>query len=131
MNDDLPEIFEHVHPRPAPARLRREVLSVVERELSRPRKPRWEQAFELGVAASLALGIGLNAWQWRGDLGWRNQVDTPRTDIANRQELVDAVASITDKATAEMLVDRLVSMRSGPPNAKYPIADDRTGSLKN
>lgn len=65
MTDDLPEIFERVKPAAAPTALRPRVLSAVERELSRRHKPAWERALELGVAATLALGIGLNAWQFQ------------------------------------------------------------------
>jgi hypothetical protein len=65
MTDELPEIFDQLAVPPAPPELRERVLSAVNRELTRRRKPLWERAFELSVAASLALGIGLNAWQWR------------------------------------------------------------------
>ena len=61
MNDELPEIFEQIPPRPAPPGLRERTLAAVERELKRPRKPRWECVLELSVAASFLLGIGLNA----------------------------------------------------------------------
>jgi len=110
MTDELPKIFDALKPPPASPELRERVLSAVNRELARRRKPAWERAFELGVAACLTLGIGLNAWQWRGDLGWQDEVDQTATEIAGRDELVEAVASITDKATAEMLVDRLVTV---------------------
>jgi hypothetical protein len=65
MNDELPDLFGDVAPRPAPADLRSGVLAVVGRELAGRRKPRWERLFELSAAASLALGVGLSAWVWR------------------------------------------------------------------
>ncbi len=67
MNDELPEIFEHVRPVAAPTALRGRVLEAVEKELAPRRKPAWERALELGVAACLALGVGLNAWQWQSE----------------------------------------------------------------
>ncbi len=125
MTDELPEIFDALKPPRAMPELRERVLSAVNRELARRRKPAWERAFELGVAACLALGIGLNAWQWRGDLGWQDEADQTATEIAGRDELVAAVASITDKATAEMLLERLVSARD------RSSADAHNGSIKN
>jgi hypothetical protein len=74
MTDELPEIFKQLPPQSAPPELRPRVLSAVERELARRKKPRWERAFELGVAACLALGVGLNAWQWRADVNSHERV---------------------------------------------------------
>jgi hypothetical protein len=127
MTDELPEIFDRLKPQPAPTELRPRVLSAVERELARRRKPRWERAFELGVAACLALGVGLNVVQWRSDAKRPAGAHGPPSAAA-REEFVDAVASIMDEATAKTLVDGLVSMRSRPVRA---VADDVNGSLKN
>jgi hypothetical protein len=71
MNDDLPEMFERVQPRRAPAELRVAVLAAVERELARPGKPRWERAFELAAAACFLVGVGLTAWQANSDNPWQ------------------------------------------------------------
>jgi hypothetical protein len=127
MTDELPEIFDRLKPQPAPPELRPRVLAAVERELTRRKKPRWERAFELGVAASLLVGVGLNVWQWRGDGHRQASVHGP-LPAAAREELVDAVASITDEATAKMLVDGLVSMRLHPDRA---VTGDANDSLKN
>jgi len=67
MTNELPEIFDHAKPQPAPPELRPRVLSAVERELARRKKPRWERALEWGVAACLALGVGLNLWQFSSE----------------------------------------------------------------
>lgn len=63
MTDELPKIFDELVPPPAPPELRLRVLAAVDREL-KGRKPRWERALELTVAASFVLGVGLNAWQF-------------------------------------------------------------------
>ena len=65
MTDERPKIFDQCTPQPAPAALRSPTLAADERELARRRTPRWERGFELAVAASLVLGIGLNTWLWR------------------------------------------------------------------
>lgn len=131
MTDELPEIFDHLKPQPAPPELRPRVLAAVERELIRRKKPRWERALELGVAASLVIGVGWNVLQWRADERWQSGVYGSLPAAAGQQDLVDAVASVTDEATARMLVDRLVSarLRRGTPN--HPMADDTNDSLKN
>ena len=128
MTDDLPEIFDRLKQPSAPPELRPRVLSAVERELIRRKKPRWERALELGVAASLVIGVGWNVLQWRADGRWPVRVDGPRPAAAGHQDLVDAVASVTDEATARMLVDRLVSMQLHPDRA---ITGDTKDSFKN
>ena len=128
MTDELPGIFDRLKQPSAPPELRPRVLSAVERELTRRRKPRWERALELGVAASLVIGVGWNALQWRADGRWPARVDGPRPAAAGRQDLIDAVASVTDEATAQRLVDRLVSMQLYPDRA---ITGDTKDSLKN
>ncbi len=60
MSDELPDVFRQVQPRRAPDELRQRVLAAVEPHLVRRKKPRWERTIELAVAASLALGVGLN-----------------------------------------------------------------------
>ena len=131
MTDELPEIFEHVKPPPAPPELRPRVMAAIERELTRRKKPRWERALELSVAACLAVGVGWNVLQWRADGRWHERAYPTPPVAAGRQDLVDAVASITDRRTAEMLVDRLVSARLRPPSPNHPLADDTNDALKN
>ena len=128
MNDELPEIFDRLKQPSAPSELRPRVLSAVERALARRKKPRWERALELGVAASLAIGVGWNVLQWRAEGHWQAGVTEPMPAAAGHQDLVDTVASITDEATARMLVDRLVSVRLHPDRA---VTGDTKGSLKN
>jgi len=128
MTDELPEIFDHVNPQPAPPKLRPRVLTAVERELARRKKPVWERALEVGVAASLVIGVGLNVWQWQADKRWQAGVHGPLPATAEHQDLIDVVASVTDEATAQMLVDRLVSVRLHPDRA---VTGDTNDSLKN
>ena len=59
------------------------MLAAVEQELSR-RKPRWERAVECSVAASLALGIGLNAWNAYSESKWLRGISGVR-----RQQMAD------------------------------------------
>lgn len=131
MTDELPEIFDHLQPPPAPPQLRPLVFAAVERELTRRKKPRWERAFELSVAACLAVGVGWNVLQWRADERWRSQIDRTSLAAEGRQDLVDAVASITDHATAQMLVDRLVSTRLGRRGADRPMPNDPNDATEN
>jgi hypothetical protein len=67
MSEDLPDFLQVPPASPAPPELRARVLTAVERELTRRRKPRWERAIEWGVAASLVLGVGLSVWRWEVD----------------------------------------------------------------
>ena len=83
ISNELTDEFARLTPRKAPVELRPRVLAVVNDELSasasinaapKRRKPRWERALELATAASLALGIGMHAWQSQHDAAWREQV---------------------------------------------------------
>jgi hypothetical protein len=121
MNDDLPEIFEHVHPRPAPARLRREVLSAVERELSRPRKPRWEQALELSAVACFLLGVGLTAWQWESEGPWQRLAAT-EPKAASGAWYADRPAFGDDRLAD--FVNRRLAARPPRHDAPPPFAAD-------
>lgn len=62
MNEDLPDFLPVPSSPSTSLELRARVLAAVERELKQRRKPRWERALEWSVAASLLLGVGLNAW---------------------------------------------------------------------
>lgn len=78
MDDFSNELDRRPRPMP-PAELRERVLSAVSRELAIPkrRKPLWERAAEIAVAASLVLGVGMNVWQWRADQAWNQRVFGP------------------------------------------------------
>jgi hypothetical protein len=104
MNDDLPEIFDRLQVLRAPAALRARVLSAVENELVPRKKPRWERALEVGVAACLAVGIGLNAYQWRLDSTWNGHGDSSRSAVADLDDLTEAVASVTGAEAARLIV---------------------------
>jgi hypothetical protein len=84
MNEELPEFFDDLRPRTAPVRLRREVLAAVDRELSRRRKPRWERALELAVAACFLVGVGLTAWQWKSEGPWQRLGTPPASSGGDR-----------------------------------------------
>ena len=92
MMDELPKIFAQCMPRPAPAELRAQTLAAVERELAQRRKPRWERALELAVAASLLLGVGLNVWLWQSDAARQINLAQHGPSTAAR-EVAQAVAS--------------------------------------
>jgi hypothetical protein len=106
MNDELPEVFRDVAPRGAPAELRAKTLAAVGRELSRRRKPRWERIVELSVAASLALGIGLNVWLVRSDEAWHARV-------VGVPGLPSGAAGRDLAAAGQSLGERLLSVWSG------------------
>jgi hypothetical protein len=115
MTDDLPEIFDRLDTPQPPAELRARVLAAVDRELTRRRKPRWERALELGVAASFVLGVGLNVWQVSAEpLG-----PTPSLAVANEEP-----ASLIEQLAAdEQVVDGRGTMTRrrvpGPFDAQY------------
>ena len=111
MNDDLPEIFEQIPPQPAPPSLRERTLASVERELKRPRKPRWERVLERSVAALLVIGVGLNA----GNYYFSNDVlpspaDESRSMFRSR-ELGDL--QIAEAVSKRMALFRQPNRRSG------------------
>jgi hypothetical protein len=64
MHDDLPEIFEQLKPPVAPPRLRPRVLSAVNSELAKRRKPRWERVLERAAVVLFVVGVGMNVWQF-------------------------------------------------------------------
>jgi hypothetical protein len=101
MNEDLPDFLQVPSASPAPPELRVRVLSAVERELTRRRKPRWERVLEWSVAASLALGIGLNVWRWQVDESPRGvQSDVARQSEGNVIELVGKAADVKSDRVA-------------------------------
>ncbi len=112
MSDELPEIFARLKPRPAPAKLRTQILAGVESHLTRRTKPRWERAIELAVAASVVLGIGLNVWQVQSAEAWQLRVFGPAPVPAPVTEVAGMAASVTDPATGKLIEERLLSVRS-------------------
>ncbi len=116
MNDELPDLFGDVAPRPAPAELRSGVLAAVGRELARPRKPRWERMMELAVAASLVLGIGWNVWLARSDATWRERVFGPGQQSAALAEVGGNVASAVEPPAEKTLGQRLSSVWLSKPD---------------
>jgi hypothetical protein len=128
MTDELPEIFDQIKPRPAPRELRGGVLAAVERELASRRKPVWERALEIGVAASLVLGIGLNVWQWRSGASWQQPVDRSSAEFALTRLQTGDVAS-SDADVDQLIHDRLVML--GPRRElQAPISQQYERLLK-
>jgi hypothetical protein len=107
MNDDLPEAFRRLTPLAAPSELRGRVLEAVERELNRPKKPRWERVFERSVAASLLIAAGLACWRTRAEEQWQARVYGPPTVPSAIAEVAQAVASVTDEQTGRWVQERL------------------------
>jgi hypothetical protein len=127
MNDEPPEIFARVTPRGAPAELRARVLSAVDGQLAdqscataglsssadrAPARPRWERILEIAVAASLLLGIGLNAWQWRSDVEPKSRFDDASPILAGISDLSETIALVTDQQTAQTFVEQYLAARS-------------------
>jgi hypothetical protein len=100
MTDERPKFFDRYTPRPAPVALRSQTLAAVDRELARRQKPRWERGFELAVAASLVLGVGLNVWLWRTD-ETRQMELAQRAPSAAAREVARAVASAAGPAAGQ------------------------------
>jgi hypothetical protein len=100
MTDEQPRIFDFCTPRPAPIALRAQTLAAVERELARRPVARWERGFELAVAASLILGVGLNVWLWRTD-ETRQMGLAQRAPSAAARDVARAVASAAGPATGQ------------------------------
>lgn len=120
MNDHLPPDFEQLRPRPAPRELRHRVLAAVDRRLANrsftatrlpddcsPRIALWERAAELAVAASLLLGIGMNAWQWRSAPAWQARIHGAPVVSDAVAALGEAVASVTDAQVARSVIESL------------------------
>ncbi|MBI3838111.1 MAG: hypothetical protein HY288_09275 [Planctomycetia bacterium] len=120
MNDDLPEGFQHMMPQGAPAELRPRALTAVSRELARQSTPRWERMVELAVAASLALGVGLNVWCWRAEEGWQMRVYGPVPIPSAVAEVARTVTSITDSATGEWIQRQLSSAWTSKRSTNAP-----------
>jgi hypothetical protein len=104
--DEPPEIFARCTPRGAPAALRTRTLAAIDRQLARRRKLRWERAIELSIAASLALGIGLNTWLWRtgesASIGFGERVPS-----AAARDVAQAVASAAGPAAGRWVENEL------------------------
>ncbi len=128
MTDELPEIFDRLKPQPAPTELRPRVLASVERELARRKKPRWERALELGVAACLALGVGLNVMQWQSSANWHERVYGSSIESAGAERHGRAFAS-SDAHVDQLIHDRLVML--GPRRASQtPLSQQYERLLK-
>lgn len=114
MTDEPPEIFDRLKPPQAPAELRLRVLVAVGREL-KSRKPRWERALELTVAASFALGVGLNVWQFSAEpLG----IPAPRGVAAQEStSLIEELALVKENADGHQT--RTKRRVPGPFDARY------------
>jgi hypothetical protein len=124
MNEDLPQPFGRLTPRPAPNELRARVLGAVANELARRKTPRWERVFECAVAASLALGIGLNVWLERADEAWQARVYGPLPVSRAIADVAQAVASVTDAQTGQWIQQRLSESRPARPPAD-PLRSER------
>ena len=139
MTDELPAPFNRLAPRAAPPELRGRVLAAVERELAgarAPRSRRWQRAFELSVAACLALGIGLNVWQSRAEEAWHARVYGTASLPRGLANVSDSVESITDAKTARSVVAGLVGPGVSRPSREASLGrhyeqvlDDLTRSL--
>jgi hypothetical protein len=111
VTDERPEFLDRCTPRPAPVALRLQTLSAVERELARQRTPRWERGFELAVAASLLLGVGLNVWLWRTDES-RQMEFAQRAPSAAAREVARAVALAAGPAAGQWVQDEFSRAQS-------------------
>ncbi len=117
MNDDLPQPFGRLTPRPAPEELRARVLDAVAHELARRTWPRLERVFDWAVAASLVMGIGLNVWQQWADEAWQVRLYGPLPVLRTIADVAHAVESVTDAQTGQWVQQRLSDARSAPHHA--------------
>ncbi len=109
MNDDLPEIFDQIPPRPASPALRARTLGAVETELTKRRKPRWERVLERSVAALLVIGVGLNV----GNYYFSNDV---LASLADESPAVVRSREPGDLQIAEAMSKRMALLRQ--PNQR-------------
>jgi hypothetical protein len=128
MTDQLPEIFAGLTPHSAPPELRSRVLVAVERELARRKKPLWERALELSVAACLVLGVGLNVWQWRADADWQQRVFGSPVQSA-RSQSHDRTLAASDEDVEQLIRNRLVMLAPRRP-VQAPLAEEYERLLK-
>jgi hypothetical protein len=108
---DVEQALQRMTPRGAPARLRREVLQAIDRQLSgRPaasvRRVAW-----LAVAATLVLGLWLNHWASQVHQARMVVLFGPEPLPASVAELVGAVQSVTDAETGRWMTERLLAGR--------------------
>ncbi|MEX0641646.1 MAG: hypothetical protein WD468_03045 [Pirellulales bacterium] len=127
MTDELPEMFDRVTP-PAPPALRPRVLAAVDRELAPRGKPVWERAMEIGVAACLVFGIGLNVWQWQSGTDWQQRVNRTSVELAATGGHAGDVAS-SDAQVDQLIRDRL-AMLAPPPEPQAPLLKQYEQLLK-
>jgi hypothetical protein len=92
--------------------LRPRVLGAVSRELGRRAKPRWERIFELSVAASVLIAVGLVLWRQRAEAPWQARVYGPRAVPSEIAEVAKAVASVTDEETGRWIQEQLSAAMS-------------------
>ena len=104
--DDLEQLLKQYSPGEPDARLRDRVLLSVNRELTKSTRRRWLRRPGLAVAASVLLAVAVNAWVYERDRQRQAAVlssGPPRTVV----EIVDAVESVTDRKTAQLVQQRL------------------------
>jgi hypothetical protein len=104
--DDLEHVLMQYSPGEPDARLRKRVLMDVDRELSKSMRTRWVRRPGVAIAASLLFAVAVNAWVY--ELDCKRQAaffmsGPPRTVI----EIADAVESVTDRETAQLVQKRL------------------------
>lgn len=144
MDDELPPIFDKLTPRPAPGELRKRVMAAVDDQLplssiasdTNPTRQRggrptsspllpslarrvsgWERTAELFVAASLVIGVGWNAWQWRDSRSWQTAVFGAPAVPSSVASLGEAVASVTDVEVARAIIQRIGRSKAPSTNA--------------
>jgi len=124
MNEDLPQPFGQLTPRPAPDELRARVLDAVAHELAGRTPPRWERVLEGAVAASLLLGIGLSVWQQRAEEAWQVRVYGRPPVSRAIADVAQDVASVTDEQTGKWVQQRLSESRP-PRRHAEPLLSER------
>jgi hypothetical protein len=131
MNDSITRALAKLTPQPTSTALRDRVFSVLERELRRRRKPRWERYFERSVAATVLIAIGLTCWRsWPAGAppAPRFARMPPPESIA---DVAKAVASVTDEQTGRWVQEQLSAAWTSRPAETSQSATSRGGRLTN
>ena len=116
--DDLERLLKQHSPGEPDARLRERVLLCVDRELTKCTKRRWLRRPGLAVAASVLFAVAVNAWVYERDRQRQAAFFSsgpPRAVL----EIADAVESVTDRETAQLVQKRLeMAWRSRSPQPR-------------
>ena len=110
LDEALEATLRRSGPRPGGTALRTQVLAAIAAELAVERAAsRWPRLriVSWAVAASLALGVGMNFWAMREEQQRDARLYAARPPLRRVTEIADAVRSVTDDQTAALFEQQL------------------------